>query len=487
MKLLTRSAALAAWLAVLTVAQASIDVPLKDLGEISLDEKQIQLEALLKQSGGDPYVLEELGRIAYQRSNVPLANELWTRAAQLQPNIARPEVQLVFADLAAGELDSAQKRLDQIGVARSTDPHVVIAAGELAMLRRDAKAANQLLQRALDMAPHYAATHSTLGYFMEISGQVESAQTFYQKVTELEPDRAPGWLRLAALHFRQNRAAQALAAYRRAEKCRGNQPLAETRLGEAYYLRGDLVSAHALFAAAVKRNENDPFPRLRVAQILERTGQTEASREQLDHILKSQEYPEALKLVAENELKAGNMEQALDYYRRRVKAMPEDWVAANNLALLIVQTKGSADEAMALIDSAMSSVPQQLPALQGTMGCALWYAGRIDEAEPMLQTAIAALPNNSWTRYCYGQVLLAQQRSAAAREQFEACRFLDPQFPRRDEVSQILAKLESDGYTKWQPEWEKENQPPTLARTGNSGPAGARSLLRPAESRSDRP
>jgi tetratricopeptide (TPR) repeat protein len=476
----------------LSIAQASIEIPLRELGEVSLDEKQLRLEELLKQSGGDPYVLEELGRIAHQRANPTLAAELWNRAAKQEPNIASAEVQLVFADIASGQLESAQKRLDRLKVASTTDPHVLIAAGELALLRRDAKTANQLLQRALDMAPHFAATHLTLGYFMEVSGQVDTARTFYQKVTELEPDRSPGWLRLAALHFRQNRATEALAAYRQAEKCRGNQPLAETRLGEAYYLRGDLVSSHLLFTAALKRNENDPFPRLRVAQILERTGQTEAFRKQLDQILHSQEYPEALKIAAENELKAGNLEQALDYYRRRLKALPDDWITANNLALLLVQTKGSPQEALELSAKAANLARQPIPALQGTHGCALWYAGRIDDAEPLLQQAIAALPNNSWTRYCFAQVLLAQRRPAEAQQQFKACQFLDPAFQRRDEVGQILAKLQSEGHTQWQPEWEREpvtSTPPAsqASATKSTEPEPGRSLLRPAALQSTGP
>jgi tetratricopeptide (TPR) repeat protein len=306
------------------------------------------------------------------------------------------------------------------------------------------KAAHALLQRALDMAPHYAATHSTLGHYMEVTGQIETAQSSYEKVTELEGDRAAGWLRLAALHFRQNRPHDALAAYRRAETCRGNQPLAETRLGEAYFLRGDWYAAYRWFTAAVERNADDPFPRMRLAQILDRAGRPDEARTRLELILKSTEYPEALKVAAEKELTSGNHQAAIEFYRRRLKAIPEDWVSTNNLALLLVQTNGSAKEASELIDRAIRLAPQPAAALQGTSGCVHWHAGRIDEAEPLLRQAITALPNNSWTRYCYGQVLRAQHRPAEAREQFLACQFLDPSFPRRDEVTRILAQLDQE-------------------------------------------
>jgi tetratricopeptide (TPR) repeat protein len=351
---------------------------------------------------------------------------------------------LTFADVASGRLESAQTRLDELNVAATSDPHVVIAAGELALVRNDLQQANELLKRALDMAPQLAAAHLAFGHLMESTGDLAAAQSSYEKAAQLQPDRTPGWLKLAALHFRQDHFAEAMEAFQHAEKCRGNQPLAETRMGEAYYLRGDVFAAHKQFTAAVERKSDDPFPRLRVAQILARVGRPTESRGQLEQILAAQEYPAALQMMAESELVASNLESAVKYYQRGLKAKPEDWVAANNLALLLVQTKGPADEAVKVIQLALEHAPPGVASIKGTQGCVLWYAGRLDEAEPLLKQAIAAAPNYSWTRYCYGRVLAAQQRTAEAREQFEACLFLDPTFARRDEVTQILAKLPRD-------------------------------------------
>jgi hypothetical protein len=51
------------------------------------------------------------------------------------------------------------------------------------------------------------------------------------------------------------------------------------------------------------------------------------------------------------------------------------------------------------------------------------------------------VPNYALTRYCYGQTLHALKRDAEAREQFEASLFLDPDFPHREKVAQILAGM----------------------------------------------
>lgn len=421
--------------------QATIEIPLDRLGNLSLDAEQEQLEEILAYAKNDPYVVADLGRIAYQRSNFDLARRLWAQASSKEPNIPGPDVQLAFADIASGQLDGAQRRIDELNLPGTTDAHVVIAAAELAMARNDQQQANQLLQRALDMAPKLPAAHLTLGHFQETTGDVASAQASYEKVAELLPDRTHGWLRLGALMFRQRRHGEALAAYQKAEKCHGVQPLAETRMGEAFYLQGDLFAAHRQFTAALERKADDPFPRLRLAQTLARAGRAMEASAQLQQILAAQEYPEAVRLLAEHEMQAGNAKEAIDLYRRALKANPNDWVAANNLSILFVQTGGPADEAVALVDQAAKLAPPTLASLQGTKGCALWHAGRFAEAEPLLAAAIAAVPNYSWTRYCYGQTLHALKRDTEAREQFEACLFLDPAFPKRDEIAKILAAL----------------------------------------------
>jgi tetratricopeptide (TPR) repeat protein len=420
-------------------AWASLEAPLFTVGEQSLDERQRQLEELQEHSGGDPYVLEELGRIAYRRSNVPLARQLWDQAAEQDPNIPRAEVQLVFADISLGRLDAAQQRLEALDVGSMSDAHVLIAAGELALVRNDPKTANDFLIRALDMAPELPATHLTLGHFLEATHDDESAQASYEKVTELQPDRATGWLRLAALHFRMGRHDDALAAYRQAEACRGLQPVAETRMGEAYLLSNNLPAAIQHFGVAVKRDQEDPFPRLRIAQILRRVGRIDEARAQLEEILESTEYLAALKLMAEIELEANQLEKAIGFYRRALKAEPNDWQVANNLAILLVQTGGSGAEAVDFAVQARRAAGEQASVLQGAWGCALWLAERYDEAAPALEKAIAATPNYPWTRYCYGKVLLELDRPVEAREQFQTCQFLAPEFPRRDEVNRLLA------------------------------------------------
>src|SRR5258708_2801859 len=97
------------------------EIPLDQIGETPLDARQQQLEALLKESGGDPYVLDELARIAQRRSNAALAKQLWDRAAKQEPNIPGSDVQLVFADIASGLLERAQKRLEELNLGSPTD------------------------------------------------------------------------------------------------------------------------------------------------------------------------------------------------------------------------------------------------------------------------------------------------------------------------------------------------------------------------------
>ena len=424
-----------------STAYGSVDAPpLAQLGEIILKEPTLQLDSLLGLANGDAYQIEEFGRMALQKGNSTLAEKLWSKARELNPEIAAPDVQWVFADLSSGNMESAKERLEQLRYQNSDDPHVLIAGAEMVAMQRDYAAANALLVRALEKGPTLAITHLTLGSFFERTGDLDSALSSYLKAAELKPERASGFLHAAALLIRRGEMEQALDMYRKAEKCQGRQPLAETRMGEVYFIKNDWYRAHHYYAKALTRDAQDPFPRLRLAQTLLKTSHNEEGMRELNRVIQDHKYPEAYRVAADHALANGNLDAAISLYRERVKGAPQDWVAANNLAICLVQTEGSADEALQMISSAEHSAPAGVSSVKGTKGCVLWYRGDYQGAEALLTQAVRETPNSAWTRYCLGKSLLKLGKTSIAQEQLSNCLFLEPAFPRKAEVEQLLAK-----------------------------------------------
>ena len=420
--------------------QAGVITGSQSGGASALQETERQLRALLKESGEQPYLMRELGRVLYRQGRESLAKQLWDRAAERDPNLADSTVELIYAKLAGGDTEDASQRLRNLDFESSRDPHVLIAAAELALVTRDVEKAEEFIAKAHGLAPEIEPTNVAMGFLLETQGDLEEAQTYYRRATEIVPDHPVAWIKLGNIHFRENRIAEAREMFAKAEKCLGPQPLAETRIGELHFLKGNFFQAHRSFQQAIERDEEDPFPRFRLGQSLERAGRLPEARQEYEQVLEGTEYAVALKALARLDFLDNRLAEARDLYRRAITRNPKDVLACNNLAMILVQLDESPDEAMILIERAMGQMSTgPSDALVSTYGCVLCFAKKFSQAESTLAAAVQKQPNLSWNRYSYGVVLTANGKQPEAREQFEACLWLDPDFPRKKEIEKIVA------------------------------------------------
>ena len=79
----------------------------------------------------------------------------------------------------------------------------------------------------------------------------------------------------------------------------------------------------------------------------------------------------ALATIDETE---GNFIQAEKGYRRVLELLPDNPLAANNLAMLLLKTDGSAQDALVLAGLARKVTPNNR-IIEGTYGCALVQTG----------------------------------------------------------------------------------------------------------------
>jgi predicted Zn-dependent protease len=100
--------------------------------------------------------------------------------------------------------------------------------------------------------------------------------------------------------------------------------------------------------------------------------------------------PEILFALASFLLLQGKAEEAAAVYRQAKEAKPGHPVVLNNLATLLSEREETRKEALSLIDEAIRAVGPQAW-LQDTKGTILLYAGRAEEAVPLLEEATAVL------------------------------------------------------------------------------------------------
>lgn len=88
------------------------------------------------------------------------------------------------------EIPTAQKRLDKLSKQIGETAPVQLASGILAYGAGDLKAAEKMLQRALELDPKYSAAYYTMGNLYLMQGKTKEAEEAFKKAADLAPVRS---------------------------------------------------------------------------------------------------------------------------------------------------------------------------------------------------------------------------------------------------------------------------------------------------------
>jgi tetratricopeptide (TPR) repeat protein len=403
---------------------------------------EVGLGLRLERRPDDPELLHRLGSVLYHQGRAGEARRVWTRAADRDPNLAPAElmakVQEVFALLAKGDAPTAMKRLESVEARYGDDPHFLLVRAEQAARSGNLDAAERTYRRAAELGPDLYVTQLNLGRFLERRNEQHRARAAFERAAELAPDKARVWNFLGAHQFRQGQFDAALRSFASSEQADPDQPLGEIQMAKLSLEIGDLLGTRRWYRAALAREPENPDPiRVALSDVQLRLELFDEARAEIEAVLEKQELGPLLVALGYVDESQGRPQAAERRYRRALTLHPDNVIASNNLAMLLVATSRNPDEALRLAEAARSQQPNSGQVF-GTYACALLHAGREDEARAALSKAIRLSPSDPWARYCYGKALQGTSRDAERRLHLEGALILDSDFPRADEIRRLL-------------------------------------------------
>jgi predicted Zn-dependent protease len=418
-----------------------------DIGNSLEVERRIAAE--VARIGDNPTALHDLGTILYRQHLPEAAHKLWDQAAARHADLAVGSVEVIFERIQAGDLNGAEAALAAVQPSRPNDPHVQLAVGQLAMARRNFAAAKSAYDRAAELAPDSYLVMLTRGQYWQHVGEMARARTDFETAAQKEPDLAAAWLFLALDDFRNNRIDDCRSHLANAEEPGVAESLAERRLAEFYLEVQDYPAAYHSFVRAARQQPDDLLLKTRVGQTLTLMRRDDDARAVLSGICDRSDYLPALIALAQLEETAGQWQSCRALLERALAADPNNIIANNNLAMLLVQLDQEPKRALELATHAGSLAPN-LPEIQSTYGCALAHAGQYADAVRALTEAVRREPNEPWLRYCFGKALMDSGNTEAAREQWTACLLLDEEFPRREQLRSVISEeiVQADLWSK---------------------------------------
>ncbi len=402
--------------------------------------------------------------------------EFRTTLYERPDNIAY-HLNLVQAYLLNNETELA---LDALKNAAKTFPDAQEVQQRLVSLlssRGDHSGALAIAEKLHKRYPDDLGAAAQLADLLVTSGKVGEAERLYQSLKKNDKTAPFAYLRLAQIYAFAGNRQRAEAEVRQGMK---KYPAADQLLAMAVQLTGkDLSRALKLVSARLTDNEKDPIAHNLAGTIYARQKEAEkAMRHFKRAAILAPKWPKPLNnmaiyslqmgdkkeaaaflqkalalnpanRVAFNALgslreRSGEFDKAISIYERALKKNPKLWDAANNLAFLLVETRGTKkdiDRAYSLAKKALELNPEA-PAVLDTLGWVYYRQGRNKLALSHLRLAVNKLEKvPAIVRYHFGMALLKNGEKSEGRSQLQKALAEQKDFPGRHEAKAELQEI----------------------------------------------
>lgn len=448
------------------------------LGEVA--EAEAATKLILN---ADPQNVEGIllrGRIAFANGNAAAAIDDFRTVLGKRPESFEVLSQLIRAYVMAGESAMAEQGLRR---AIEVDPKHEGVRLELIQLLTEARRYDDALteiDHMLAVLPNNLDALQTRVDVLIARQEWEKAEAQAQQIQSLYPDKVTGYLQLGHIYFTQSRYDKAEEMYKNAVaqspldypalqslvqsmmmkdglsaaqnyvegflKGYSNHPTAYNILGELYMQQNEHTKAEAAFVRAYQLNPTWINPYKNLGKLYELRGELEAAVQVFLNGLSI--VPDSVQLAfllatAYEEL--GKYADAADTYEGILANRPRMDLAANNLALMLVEKVGDEAGNKRAVELVQRFHDSKSALFVDTMGWVYYKAGKVADAVKVLEPVVAAFPSIPMPHYHLGAAYLANGQRDEARAQLRQA--LEPRVPFAgvDDAKKLLQQLESKG------------------------------------------
>lgn len=412
-----------------------------DLGEAKPGAARARLEAVLQRDPDNIDAQLALAELTSRSggSKEEVAARL-NAAIKSKPGAAAPRAALIDLYAANGDKALALTTAQSAVAAIANNLELLDRLGRMQQATNDTNQAISTFNKMAALEPKSPRPQLRLADAYLAAKNTEAAGAAVRRAMELAPSNIDVQRAGIALALREKRPAQALILARAVQTQLPDAPLglvfeAEIELSQQRY-----EAAAAAFRKAMgKPNSADLAPRLHAALL---AGKKSAEAEQMASTwLQAHPDDAAFKLyLGDTALSQGQLAQAETRYREVLKLAPDSVPALNNLAYLLV--KQGKPGATALAEKAVKLAPDQ-PALMDTLALSYADAKELDKALALQTKVVALAPDNPDYRLGLARIQLQAGKPVAAKAELKKLSAMGRDYPRHEEVAQLLKTLGS--------------------------------------------
>ena len=202
-------------------------------------------------------------------------------------------------------------------------------------------------------------------------------------------------------------------------------------MGTALYQKKDFSGAGAAFQKAIELDKNNSDALLKLGQVQAAQGSVSQALATYQQSIKDHPRDIALYILAGEMYESqSNWDQAKGMYQKALEIQPDNPLASNNLAYVMLQQGGNVDVALAMAQTARRGMPDSSNAAD-TLGWAYFQKGVYGSAIDLFQESLRlsekrGASDNPTVHYHLGLAYQKANQPAQARQQLERALKINP-------------------------------------------------------------
>jgi tetratricopeptide (TPR) repeat protein len=417
---------------------------LLDRGDIS--KALAELQAVVTRDPGNPVEHYNLGRAYVARGEWAQAKQQFQKAIEIQPGYILARITLAQLEISRGEYEAALKSAQEI-IEKYDRNNLNARLLESAALAGQKKYADSkaLLNTMVKASPSSPEIHFQLGMVALAEARYKDAEDFFQRAYELNPANSRPLLGMVETLLAQHKPDAALQLLQVESKKAPNRMDLLVGLGMTSVRAGHYDDAIGYYQRVLDGLDKNSKSR---GEICLRMGDAYRLKGDDNNAIASLQKARTALPENENVLnalaltldKAGRRPEAQKVYETIIRMNPNNGMALNNLAYLMVESGLDSDVALSYAQRAKQIMPD-MPEVSDTLGWIYLKKAQYDYAVNAFQDLVAKAPGHSTFHYHLAMAYKQKgDKGKAISELREALKY-NPTGEEHQKISEMLSQL----------------------------------------------
>ena len=368
-----------------------------------------------------------------------VARKLIVALAKKYPKAARPATIMATEYARNGQPDKALEVSTEAAETNASDVNLLTARGGAYYMKGDLANALIHFQRIVRLRPDLPEAHFKVALVNNDKGDFTALRNNLDQVLKLDPKHIRAKLMLVSLNIRDKKLDDAIKL---SSAVRQDNPA----IAEAYVLESTALvmlkrepEAFELLEGALKAAPDSDMPAIEIARLRFKSGQTEAGFKAINTWLVA--HPNSVRghaFLAENLMAQNKLTEAAQTYEKILKLEPENPIALNNLANVMMNSDPV--RALEFAERAYKRASGDA-SITDTLGWLLLKNGQSKRALELIEKAFQAAPGAPEVQFHFAAALAQNGEKARARKELEKILSRPENFPAKQEAKALLGTL----------------------------------------------